>query len=221
MRWWWLLVMALSLTACSKASKFETRIDRSPAVVYAALSQSSLGPLGTLVPGLKLHRTRPSDTDILYTIAGDATDQQTSLLFSLEPVDGGMATIIHSEITVPRIKLEVNGKTKVLSQALAKKEVARILDAYARNGSAASTRTQLSSVLGALAIATEKKFQAVVKNRSSEQAFLALLEGADPEALVRGNDGWANGEFGSDNQGRRVTDASYSEFPDDGSEWGN
>ena len=171
---------------------------------------------------MKVRPTRPSDTDILYTVTGNASDKQASLLFSLEPVDAGRNTIVHTAVTVPRIKLDVNGKKKILSQMLVKKEVARILDAFAREGNAASTRSRLSTVLGALAIATDEKFQTVVRSSTSEQALQTLLEGADPATVMDRNQGWANGEFGSDNQGRRVAESSsYYEVPNDGSQWGD
>jgi len=157
MRWLMVLVMSFVLSACGGATTTDMRIDRSPKDVYTALSQSSVGDLGVLLPDLKVVRTSPADLEILYTIPKSAGSEEARVHFVLKPLNGGKSTNVSATIDVPAVKTKVNGGIKVLSASKVANELHKVLNHYAIKGDAGSAQRELSALLGGLAISTNPK----------------------------------------------------------------
>ena len=157
MRWMLVLVMSFALAACGSTKTTDMRINRSPKEVYTALSQSSVGELGTLLPDLKVVRTSPGDLEILYIFPKSADAKEAKVHFVLEPLNGGNATNVRATVDVPAVKTKVKGEAKVLSAAKVANELRKVLNHYAIKGDPVSVQRELSELLGGIALATNSK----------------------------------------------------------------
>jgi len=199
MRWILVLVMSFALAACDSTKTTDMRIDRSPKDVYTALSQSSVGELGTLLPDLKVVRTSPGDLEILYTFPKSADAKEAKVHFVLEPLNGGKATNVSATIDVPAVRTKVKGETKVLSATKIANELRKVLNHYAIKGDPASVQRELSELLGGIALATNSKLaQKAFDGTLAKEAMGNMNEalGADLAAALAEADMEEQGDSG-------------------------
>ncbi len=173
-----MLGLSLVLTACGiGAAREDFAVTKAEpvAAAFAALSGGALPPeLRVLFPGLKVVRSRPDDSSVLYTIpASDGTE--STILLNFESADGGGSTIVHAAVQVPAIRAQVAGQNKVISEAKVELELRGLITD--KSGEAA--RQELSGLLAAVAIATDAKAmveaQRLMKDPRSRAAALEAL----------------------------------------------
>lgn len=144
----------------SDAEDFTVEIKRPPAVVYAPLLAVEPGEARIAFPGVTFQRSEPSEGEILYTIPGTGSFP-TTIRLKLEGKDKGAATVVHAFVKAPEVHLALGGKDMVLSERKVEGQLQNLLKSAGRSleqGSAAQSETrELSTLLFALAIATDEK----------------------------------------------------------------
>jgi hypothetical protein len=153
---------ALLLAGCGKeGADFTVEVKRPAAAVFAPLSAVDISEARLVFPGIAVNRSRPNDSEILYTVPGTDSSDATVRL-RLEPVRDGEATVIHATVDVPPMRAKIDGVDKQLSEAKVESLLKRILQSAARNlemgSSGAADSRQLSALLLGLAIGTNKQF---------------------------------------------------------------
>jgi hypothetical protein len=186
----WPLLAAVAfsgtLTGCgrSNAEDFALEIERPVAAVFSPFSDVQIAAAArTLFPTLKLQRTRPSDTEVLYTFPVEGEDPAVIRLV-FETANGGKSTIVHATVNVPAIKTVVDGKPRVLSEALVELGLRKAIRAAAggvQNGSSAQVSSQeFAGLMTMLAIATDKqamvRAQELMKDPAQMAAAAAMLD---------------------------------------------
>ena len=176
------LIGAVLLTACGRGSEdFTVKIAREPSRVAAALGQISLDEkMAALFPGLKVERSTPAEGQLFYDVPGDA-EFRAAVHFTLEPVDGGKATIVHAAIDVPEVKVTIDTKTKVISETKVefgmREIVQKIGTKLEQGGDIASEREKMSQLLTVLAIVTDTHNLALaVDMENNPEWYLAGLD---------------------------------------------
>lgn len=183
MRFWGFaaFVPALLLAGCggSDAEDFAVEIKRPVEVVYAPLVAADASEARILFPGITFQRSRPSDSEILYTIPGSGSFPATVRL-KLEPKDGGQATVVHAFVKVPEIHATIGGKDMVLSERKIENALQGLLKATGRSlemGSSAKSETSgLSTMLLAIAVASnEKQLTRALDLKNHPEKLMTLL----------------------------------------------
>jgi hypothetical protein len=179
--WTFAALSALALLAgCggSDAEDFTVAVKRPVAVVYAPLLAADVSEARIVFPGATFERSRPRDGEILYTIPGTGSFPATVLL-RLEPQNNGETTLVHATVKVPEIHARIDGQEKVLSERRIERHLEGLLKSTGRSlemGSSASAETmQLSSLLLALAVITDKKQLARALDLKSNPSKLTEL----------------------------------------------
>lgn len=217
-RTWGLAALpALLLAGCGgDGEDFAVEVKRPPAAVSAPLLASEISEARVVFPGLTFGRSRPSDTEILYTIPGTGSFPAT-IRFQLEPLDGGQKTVIHAFVKVPAVQATIDGQKKYLSEAKIERELEQILKTTGRSlemGSDAHIESQrLSTVLMGVAIATDEKKLAramTLKDNPGQQRSLMLAFGNPGETPEPNVDGSAIRAADPD-AGQRMRDIAQAE----------
>ncbi len=160
-----LLAGSSLLAGCgdSSAEDFAIEIKRPAATVYAPLSSVDLKDARMLFPGIVVERSRPSDTEILYTIPGSG-DFPATIRFQLEPKADGATTLVHAFVHVPAVRATIDGVDKQVSEKKVEIALQGLVKATASSlemGSGAGAESiQLSGFMAGIAIATNKTFLA-------------------------------------------------------------
>lgn len=155
------LALPLLLASCgSDGEDFMVEVKRPVAAVVAPFTATDLAEAQALSSGLEIRRTRPSDTEIVYTIPGESTDSVIRLQF--EPLRGGEATLIHATVDVPPLRAKIDGVEKVLSEYKIERRLKSLIEAARSDlemGSSAESGSQrLSVLLLGVAGATNRKY---------------------------------------------------------------
>lgn len=176
-----LLAALLLLAACGGGDREDFAVDvkRAPAQVYAPLAGADTSDARLVFPGLHIERTRPSETEILYTIPGSG-DFPSTVRFRLEPQAGGAATRIHAFVHVPAVRATLDGQQKEVSERKVEAAVASLIRSTARSlemgSNATSESQQLSALLTGVAIATNKTLLAKALDlRANPEKLAAIL----------------------------------------------
>jgi hypothetical protein len=170
------------------AEDFAVEVKRPVAAVYAPLLAADVGEARIAFPGVSFERTRPSDTEILYTVPGTGSFPAT-VRFKLEPKNGGETTLIHTFVKVPEVHAVIDGREKVLSEWKIERQLQNLLKSTGRSlemgSSAQSESRRLASLLIAIAIATDENHLARALDFKNDPTKLATLllafEGAGSE----------------------------------------
>ena len=191
---------ALLLVGCdSDGEDFSIEVKRPAAAVYAPLSAADVGLAKYAFPGITFERSRPSDTEILYTVPGTASFPATVRL-RLEPRTGssGESTLIHASVDIPKVRAVIDGRPKELSERKVERQLSNLLDATRRSleqgSSAQSQSAKLSSLLVAIAVGTNEKHLArALELKDSPAKLMELLLAFDsssdqPEPDVDGRE---------------------------------
>lgn len=153
------LLTALLLAGCGsgEAEDFAVEIKRPAATVYAPLSTVDLAEARLVFAGLTVDRSRPSDTEILYTIPGSG-DFPATIRFQLEPK--GDATVVHAFVRAPAVRATIDGVRKEVSERKVERALESIVKATKQSlemGSNAQAESRkLSQLLAGVAVATDK-----------------------------------------------------------------
>ena len=175
----WLLPALLTACGSGDGEDFAVDVKRTPAQVYAPLAGAETGDARLVLPGIRIERTRPSDTEILYTIPGSG-DFASTIRFQLEPQAGGAATRIHAFVHIPAVRATLDGQLKELSERKVEAAVESVVKAAARSlemGSSATSETrELAALLTGVAIATDKTLLAKALDlRANPEKLAAIL----------------------------------------------
>lgn len=182
--WRMALLPALLLAGCGDSDggeDFTVEIKRPVATVYAPLSAADPGLARLAFPGIAFERSRPSDTEILYTVPGTGSFPATIRL-KLEPKTDGSSqrTIVHAAVNVPKVRARIDGQDKELSEWKIERQLQSLLKSTGSSlemGSTGQSDTErLSSLLAAIAIATNEKFLArALELRSDPAKLMGIL----------------------------------------------
>lgn len=184
------LGLALILSACDNTAlreDFAVAKAEPVAASFAALGASTFPPeMRVIFPGLKLVRTRPDDTSVLYTIPASGGEESTILL-TFETAADGRGSMVHAAVHIPAVRASIAGQQKVISEA----KIERELQALITDKTGDDAQLKLSALLAAIAIATDAKAIVEVQRLMKDpQRYGAALEGLrgdlyepyDPEA---------------------------------------
>jgi hypothetical protein len=179
-------IATLALSGCGlggSAEDFAVTIKRPVTSVFEPFGDVQLpAEMRALLPTAKMTRTRPSDSEVLYTFPIEGDDPaQVRLVF--EAIDGDKATVVHVTVDVPAIPAVIAGKPKVISETLVELALRKLIRDAARqieSGSAASgASNEFSALLAALAIATDKqamaRVQELLKDPAKAEIAMAAL----------------------------------------------
>jgi hypothetical protein len=145
------------------AEDFAVEVKRPVAAVYAPLSAADVRYARFAFPGIGFERSRPSDSELLYTIPGTGAFPATIRL-KLEPATGGATTVIHAFVHVPPVHARIDGEEKVLSERKAETALQSLLKSMGRSlemgSNAEADTTKLSAFLTGIAIASNETYLA-------------------------------------------------------------
>ncbi len=170
-----LLIVAfasLALAACGRGSEdFTAKIARPVDKVAAAFDNISAdNDIASLVPGLKVVRTKPAPHEILYTIPGNG-DFPATIKLTFESDAGGQVTVVHAAIDVPSTEVKFGGKDMVISEGKVEKVIRGLIreagNKLEKGDSIETERRDFSRMLTVLAIITDSKKLRLVTDISS------------------------------------------------------
>jgi hypothetical protein len=171
-----MLGLMLVLSACGTGSAREDfAVTKAEPITttFAALSSGALpAEVSAFLPALKLVRSRPDETSVLYTIpASDGTE--STILLTFESAEGGGSTIVHAAVHVPALRVWIAGQHKVISEAKIELELRGLI----ADKSGRDAREALSGLLAAVAIATDAKAIVEIQRLNKDpQGSAAALE---------------------------------------------
>lgn len=174
------------LSGCggSDAEDFSVEINRPAAAVYAPLSAVDVKEARMIFTGIAVDRSRPSDTEILYTIPGTG-DFPATIRFKLQPKDGDKVTVVHAFVHVPPVRATIDGVPKQISERKVEIALQGIVKSTKRSlemGSSAQAESLgLSMLMAGLAVATNKTMLARaldLKNNPESLVSVLLAFGA-------------------------------------------
>lgn len=204
-----------ALSACGRngSEDFALTVKRPVASVFAPFSDVQVqSEARRMFPTLKLQRTRPSDSEVLYTFPVEGEDPAVIRL-RFESTDDGRATIVHATVDVPAITMVIGGKPKVVSEFLVEAGLRRLIrNATAgleAGSSGADASMEFAALLTALAIATDKQAMARATELINDPAKAAVAMAALGGGEYFGSGG-ASGSENPDNP-----EGSGSEVMDD------
>lgn len=170
---------SLLLAACGRGSEdFAFKVARPADKVEAAFDHLSVGgnEMAALVPGLKVDRSKPEAGQLIYTVPGDG-DFPATIKLTFESVEGGKATVLHVAVDAPRTEVQWEGKTMVVSESkvegMVGKALRKAVDKLENGESIESERTELGEVLTILAIITDSKKLAQIKDMANYPEWYA------------------------------------------------
>lgn len=170
------------LTGCSGDGGEDYTVDlaATPAAALGVLSQTDFTQERALLGSLDIRQSRPSEHELVYTIPSLSMMEQKRedgvVRFLLEPINGGQGTRLHVSVDVPEVRVLMGEANKVLSEEKVESELRKILDSLDRkyvSGSSASTSKDISSLLVAVAIASNDRMQAQANDFNRDPAAYA------------------------------------------------
>ncbi|MFM5950212.1 MAG: hypothetical protein ACKOPM_13465 [Novosphingobium sp.] len=188
---WAALLAVLLLGGCGRGSEdFTVQVERPADRVMDALGHLQLEPtIASRFGGLKVDRTSPAPHEVLYTILGDGSFP-TTIHLTFEAVDGGKSTVVHAAIDVPAVKVNFDGKTKVISEFKVERTLRDIITVAGKSlesgGDVEPQTKEFSEVMTALAIVTDSKQLALAKDMER-----------NPDWYMGGLDSLYDGDSGS------------------------
>jgi len=127
------VLVALALAGCGAGGgeDFAVQIDETPARVFGSLTGFNHSTERQIFSGLDIRTSRPSDTQIVYTIPAYETPVKQSgesvIALTLEPTQDGKRTIVHAAVDIPSVRILTGEPNKVLSEKLVEAELHREL----------------------------------------------------------------------------------------------
>ena len=103
------------------------------------LTLASAAGAEDFLPGLKIVKSRPRDSEIMFTMPGDGATTPATVRFRFDPLEDGAATEVHAFVDVPPIAAFTDGEQKTLSEAKVTGAVQDVLNALAQGKSASAT----------------------------------------------------------------------------------
>jgi hypothetical protein len=161
--WSALAVLAAAATGCNvsrgNAEDFTVKVMRPTDVVMRPLSSLDIRDADVVFPGIAVHRSRPSNDEVLYTIPGET---HGTVLLHFESTDAGKATVIHATVNLPATQRNPTGRKVVVSERKIVDVLERTLRNMGRNlekgSSARSDGDRFAGVLVGIAVASNEKY---------------------------------------------------------------
>lgn len=183
------MLAALALSGCGGAGgeDFALTVKRPVAQVAAPFSDVQLPPEARMLfPGLKIDRSRPSDSEVLYSFPVEGKEPGIVRLV-FESTEGGKATVVHATVEVPAITANIGGALKVISEAKVERKLKRLMEdsisGLEAGSSGESARAEFSGLLAALAIATNKqalaRAQELIKDPVKAAVAMSAMGGSE------------------------------------------
>lgn len=193
------LASLLMLSACgSQDSSFSIDLHGSPNDVLGAIDEPALNQVTSYIPEAQINRSRPSDSEVLYTMPGEKPGAEITIKFTLTPLASGEGTKLETALHIPDVSMNIGGVKKVLGRKLIEREMRRNLEYLAdRLDSGQSTlgsRKDMGALMAALAIA----------NHPSALARLSSASGSREleSRLLDGMRYWSGGGYGIPGMGQ-------------------
>ncbi len=168
-------VLALLLTACGGQEDFSVTVKKPLAAVAAHFGPVDLSAARSVFPGIAVQRSRPTDSEILYTIPGDK-GQSSTIRFQLEQLESG-ATAIHTTVDTLPVRATIGGKQMVLSEPLVEMALRGLLQEYAKELSSGaiqqSSDPAIMMLLMGLAVATNPAYLARAQKLDEDDETLS------------------------------------------------
>lgn len=199
MRAWLAVVPVLGLlTGCDAGSgsdDFSVEVKRPVAAVMMPYLAANIDEAKALFPDISLHRTRPSDRELLFSLPGSGNAESTIRL-RFEPVRNGEATVVHAAVDVPPVEARIDGVRKYLSEAKVERLLRQQIESTGQRLEAheAPDSSGFSGQLIGLAIATNPLYlhKALELKDSPERVRAALMAFGDPDTSGAVDDPSAN-----------------------------
>ncbi len=194
-----MILTLLLLGGCGRGSEdFTVRIARPADRVMQVLGHAELDRLiAGRFPGLKIERTQPASNEVLYTVPGDGRFP-AAIHLAFEAVNGGKETVVHAAVDVPPVKVDFDGKTKVISETKVERALKDLIESVRTKleagGDTAGPEKDLSQLLSELAIVTDSKQLKLAQN-------------------MQRNPGWYMGGLDSNYDGENKEDRDRTEGP--------
>ena len=94
------LASLLMLSACgSQDSSFSIDLHGSPNDVLGAIDEPALNQVTSYIPEAQINRSRPSDSEVLYTMPGEKPGAEITIKFTLTPLASGEGTKLDADFT--------------------------------------------------------------------------------------------------------------------------
>ena len=78
-------------------------------------------------PGLKIRRTQPASNEVLCTVPGDGRFP-AAIHLTFEAANSDKETVVHAAVDVPPVKIDFDGKTKVISETKAERALRDVIE---------------------------------------------------------------------------------------------
>jgi hypothetical protein len=229
-----ILPLALLAGCGSGGEDFAVPVRMAPAKVAAPLLDVDAAMARAVFPGLTIRTSRPSETEIVYTIPSleppNRPGEDSVIRLQLEPANSGKETIVHATVDVPEIPMMMGKPNMVLSERLVEAALRKILQKQAKNVSRGSsfnrTSQDMSGLLVALAISSNFKHQARVNQirKNPDAALATMMGGLDFMASGGFADGTGNPGGWADepvaDKGWAQADTGGSDFDEEDGGWG-
>ena len=181
------LGLTLTLSGCdSEDGSFTLPINASPSTLVNVLEDPRINEIQAELPEAKIVRSRPSDSELLYTIPGDEPGRDITVHFTMTPQANNTGTDLKVALHMPTI--EVNGPNGrvVLKESRVEGKLRDTIGGIGkqlerREGIGNDAETYVMT-LGALAIANHKSLIEKVLSNKGEglgRRFLSRLNGGD------------------------------------------
>jgi hypothetical protein len=222
-------VGALLLAGCSGgAEDFTVEVNRPPVAVVLPLLDIDIAEARSAFPGIKVIRSRPNDSEIVYTIPSEG-NADAVIRLRLEPLRDGNATLIHASVDTPATSAVVGGITKVLSETKVEHELEKLLRQTGKNleqrSSTHADTQKLSGLMLAVAISVSKNFVRVAQDLKDHPERLAAAtwdlsddSTTESERESARSDRQLSEADRADDARRREADATYEERNEDTAE---
>lgn len=226
------------LAGCGSDGGEDYAIDlaASPSVAMGILSQTDFTQQRALLGTLDIRKSRPTERELVYTIPSlsmTGNKREDGIVrFVLERMKDGRATKLHVSVDVPQVPILMGEANKVLSETKVEGELRKILDSLNRklaSGSSASASQDLSSLLVAVAIASNDRMQAQANDFNRDPAAYAERVGllddmsAGDADYAGAADAAADGHWGNAGHDSRPDPVSADEpdmAEDEQDDWG-
>jgi len=213
---------ALLLAGCGSGGEdFTVEVNRPPVAVVTPLLDVDIGEARTAFPGIKVVRSRPNDSEIVYTMPSSGNGDAVIRL-RLEPLRDGQATLIHASVDAPATQAKIDGVTKFLSETKVEHELEKVLRQAGRNlehrTSTLADTQAFSGLLLAVAISVNKDYVQIAQDLKSHPEKLAAMTWdleddtrTDSERDSARSDRQLSAADQADDEKRREADKPYAE----------
>ena len=175
------MMSALLLAGChGDDGSFSVTLHGSPSEVLNAIDDPSVAQVESLLPQARVIRSRPSDSELLFTIPGDEPGHDITVRFTMTPLGGDQGTQLVTALHVPPVVINLGAIKKQLSENLVEQQLRKALTQLAsdldKHQSSLSTRAEISGTLTALAIANHKALIEKILSGKQDELMRRMFE---------------------------------------------